>query len=190
MDVEPQLKYKGMINSKHAVGNFWPLLELWFKLGNTFFSHYSAGGSGIHRPLGGSRDVGADYKSKVSDRVEKCILQELPVRKCSTKCVLFIFQKGKGDVKKKGKLDPYAYIPLKKAQLNRRYEQRLSLWDSVNYSDNELISVSQTLTCLILYVNRKRAKLQGQFKGMVKGAQKGALSGKKLQKKKRKAWGT
>lgn len=33
-------------------------------------------------------------------------------------------QKGKGDVKKKGKLDPYAYIPLKKAQLNRRYCQQ------------------------------------------------------------------
>lgn len=29
-------------------------------------------------------------------------------------------QKGKGDIKKKGKHDPYAYIPLKKAQLNRR----------------------------------------------------------------------
>uniref|UniRef100_A0A3Q3L512 Ribosomal RNA processing 12 homolog n=1 Tax=Mastacembelus armatus TaxID=205130 RepID=A0A3Q3L512_9TELE len=58
---------------------------------------YKAGGSGIHRPLGGSRDIGADYKSK----------------------------KGKGDVKKKGKLDPYAYIPLKKAQLNRRKRAKL-----------------------------------------------------------------
>uniref|UniRef100_A0A8C2WZB4 Ribosomal RNA processing 12 homolog n=1 Tax=Cyclopterus lumpus TaxID=8103 RepID=A0A8C2WZB4_CYCLU len=50
------------------------------------------GGSGIHRALGGREDMGADYKSK----------------------------KGKGDIKKKGKLDPYAYIPLKKSQLNRR----------------------------------------------------------------------
>ncbi|KAM7385637.1 hypothetical protein PAMP_001711 [Pampus punctatissimus] len=58
---------------------------------------YKAGGSGIHRPLGGSRDTGADYKSK----------------------------KGKGDVKKQGKLDPYAYIPLKKAQLNRRKRAKL-----------------------------------------------------------------
>uniref|UniRef100_A0A4W6C4P2 Ribosomal RNA processing 12 homolog n=1 Tax=Lates calcarifer TaxID=8187 RepID=A0A4W6C4P2_LATCA len=57
----------------------------------------SSGGSGIHRPLGGSQDIGADYKSK----------------------------KGKGDVKKKGKLDPYAYIPLKKAQLNRRKRAKL-----------------------------------------------------------------
>ncbi|XP_041866150.1 RRP12-like protein [Melanotaenia boesemani] len=53
---------------------------------------YKAGGSGIHRPLGGGQDIGNDYKSK----------------------------KGKGDVKRTGKLDPYAYVPLKKAQLNRR----------------------------------------------------------------------
>ncbi|XP_028278467.1 RRP12-like protein [Parambassis ranga] len=58
---------------------------------------YKAGGSGIHRPLGGHADNGVEYKSK----------------------------KGKGDVKKKGKLDPYAYIPLKKAQLNRRKRAKL-----------------------------------------------------------------
>uniref|UniRef100_A0A3Q3GXS2 Ribosomal RNA processing 12 homolog n=1 Tax=Kryptolebias marmoratus TaxID=37003 RepID=A0A3Q3GXS2_KRYMA len=57
----------------------------------------STGGSGIHRPLGRSQDMGADYKSK----------------------------KGKGDVKKKGKVDPYAYIPLKKDQLNRRKRAKL-----------------------------------------------------------------
>uniref|UniRef100_A0A8D0CU37 Ribosomal RNA processing 12 homolog n=1 Tax=Sander lucioperca TaxID=283035 RepID=A0A8D0CU37_SANLU len=58
---------------------------------------YKAGGSGIHRPLGRREDTGADYKSK----------------------------KGKGDVKKQGKLDPYAYVPLKKAQLNRRKRAKL-----------------------------------------------------------------
>uniref|UniRef100_A0A674BTC2 Ribosomal RNA processing 12 homolog n=1 Tax=Salmo trutta TaxID=8032 RepID=A0A674BTC2_SALTR len=57
----------------------------------------SAGGSGIHRPLGGSRDLGGDYKAK----------------------------KGKGDVKRKGKVDPYAYIPLRKAQLNRRKKAKM-----------------------------------------------------------------
>ncbi|KAM6997818.1 RRP12-like protein [Tautogolabrus adspersus] len=58
---------------------------------------YKAGGSGIHRPLGGRPDFGSDYKSK----------------------------KGKGDVKKTGKLDPYAYIPLKKEQLNRRKRAKM-----------------------------------------------------------------
>lgn len=30
-------------------------------------------------------------------------------------------QKAKGDVKKKGRLDPYAYVPLNRSKLNRRY---------------------------------------------------------------------
>uniref|UniRef100_A0A674BTJ0 Ribosomal RNA processing 12 homolog n=1 Tax=Salmo trutta TaxID=8032 RepID=A0A674BTJ0_SALTR len=59
--------------------------------------HQHSGGSGIHRPLGGSRDLGGDYKAK----------------------------KGKGDVKRKGKVDPYAYIPLRKAQLNRRKKAKM-----------------------------------------------------------------
>ncbi|KAL0965921.1 hypothetical protein UPYG_G00287950 [Umbra pygmaea] len=58
---------------------------------------YKAGGSGIHRPLGAKRDMGEDYMSK----------------------------KSKGDVKRKGKVDPYAYIPLKKAQLNRRKKAKM-----------------------------------------------------------------
>uniref|UniRef100_H3DGH8 Ribosomal RNA processing 12 homolog n=1 Tax=Tetraodon nigroviridis TaxID=99883 RepID=H3DGH8_TETNG len=58
---------------------------------------YKAGGAGIHRPLRGRDEIGSEYKSK----------------------------KGKGDVKKKGKLDPYAYIPLKKSQLNRRKRAKL-----------------------------------------------------------------
>ncbi|XP_069044944.1 RRP12-like protein [Lepisosteus oculatus] len=58
---------------------------------------YKAGGSGIHRPLSGKEEFGKEYKSK----------------------------SGKGDVKKKGKHDPYTYIPLKKAQLNRRKKAKL-----------------------------------------------------------------
>lgn len=59
---------------------------------------YKAGGSGIHRPLKSSAasvysDVGSEYKST----------------------------KAKGDVKKKGKVDPYAYLPLSRSTLNKRY---------------------------------------------------------------------
>uniref|UniRef100_A0A672PW33 Uncharacterized protein n=1 Tax=Sinocyclocheilus grahami TaxID=75366 RepID=A0A672PW33_SINGR len=57
----------------------------------------SAGGIGIHRPLDRRPEFGTEYKSK----------------------------KGKGDVKKAGKCDPYAYVPLKKAQLNRRKKAKL-----------------------------------------------------------------
>ncbi|XP_069705584.1 RRP12-like protein [Periplaneta americana] len=65
---------------------------------------YQAGGSGIHRPVkrsaGRSRTTslvsGAEYQSK----------------------------KAKGDVKKKGRPDPYAYVPLSRKVLNRRKKKK------------------------------------------------------------------
>uniref|UniRef100_A0AAY3ZTZ3 RRP12-like protein n=1 Tax=Denticeps clupeoides TaxID=299321 RepID=A0AAY3ZTZ3_9TELE len=71
------------------------ILMLMLILKRTIFS--SAGGGGIHRPLGGKAEFGTEYKSK----------------------------KAKGDVKKKGKCDPYAYIPLNKTNLNRRKKAKL-----------------------------------------------------------------
>ncbi|XP_071947906.1 RRP12-like protein [Antedon mediterranea] len=57
---------------------------------------YKAGGGGIHRPIakpsGKSSAPGSEYKAK----------------------------KAAGDIKKKGKEDPYAYIPLNKHQINKR----------------------------------------------------------------------
>lgn len=58
---------------------------------------YQAGGSGIHRPVAKKAIPGAEYKAK----------------------------KAKGDVKKKGRLDPYAYIPLNRTKLNRRKKVKL-----------------------------------------------------------------
>ncbi|XP_070609003.1 RRP12-like protein [Erythrolamprus reginae] len=58
---------------------------------------YKAGGIGIHRPVSKKAGPGAEYKAK----------------------------KGKGDIKKKGGLDPYAYIPLNRAKLNRRKKAKL-----------------------------------------------------------------
>ncbi|XP_068623812.1 RRP12-like protein [Battus philenor] len=62
-------------------------------------SKYRAGGKGIHRPLGSAASVssvaGTEYKSK----------------------------KAKGDIKKKGKPDPYAYLPLSRKNLNKRKKQ-------------------------------------------------------------------
>uniref|UniRef100_A0A8B9ZB12 Ribosomal RNA processing 12 homolog n=1 Tax=Anas platyrhynchos TaxID=8839 RepID=A0A8B9ZB12_ANAPL len=37
----------------------------------------------------------------------------------------YLPQKGKGDVKKKGQLDPYAYIPLNRAKLNKRKQAKM-----------------------------------------------------------------
>ncbi|XP_040419546.1 RRP12-like protein isoform X2 [Cygnus olor] len=61
------------------------------------YPQYRAGGSGIHRQLGKEPAFGAEYRSK----------------------------KGKGDVKKKGQLDPYAYIPLNRARLNKRKQAKM-----------------------------------------------------------------
>jgi len=69
---------------------------------------YKAGGRGIHRPLGGEEErekevkkssagFGAEYRSK----------------------------KAKGDMKRKGKPDPYAYIPLDAKSLNKRKAKKL-----------------------------------------------------------------
>ncbi|XP_022120685.2 RRP12-like protein [Pieris rapae] len=61
----------------------------------TVGSKYKAGGKGIHRPLSSAASVtsaGTDYRSK----------------------------KAKGDIKKKGKPDPYTYLPLSRKNLNKR----------------------------------------------------------------------
>uniref|UniRef100_A0A2D4LLP1 RRP12-like protein n=1 Tax=Micrurus spixii TaxID=129469 RepID=A0A2D4LLP1_9SAUR len=58
---------------------------------------YKAGGKGIHRPISKKAAPGAEYKAK----------------------------KGKGDIKKKGGLDPYTYVPLNRAKLNRRKKAKL-----------------------------------------------------------------
>ncbi|KAH0623825.1 hypothetical protein JD844_006974 [Phrynosoma platyrhinos] len=67
------------------------------ELGTDSQSQYKAGGTGIHRPVGKNAAPGVEYKAK----------------------------KGKGDIKKKGHLDPYAYIPLNRAKLNRRKKAKL-----------------------------------------------------------------
>lgn len=84
---------------------------------------YKAGGRGIHRPLGkqGKSDYGNEYKAK----------------------------KAKGDVKKSGKPDPYAYVPLNMANLNKRKQSK----------------VKGQFTSLV--------------RGAKKGAQKGKKSGKR-----------
>ncbi|XP_005106446.2 RRP12-like protein [Aplysia californica] len=66
-------------------------------------SKYKAGGSGIHRPIAKAKRretdsvVGTEYQSK----------------------------KAAGDMKKKGKPDPYAYVPLNIANLNKRKQLKV-----------------------------------------------------------------
>lgn len=71
-------------------------------------NRYVSGGKGIHRPLGAaSVRSGASTSTRAASTVFGKEYQA---------------KKGKGDVKKKGqKLDPYAYIPLNRTSLNKRY---------------------------------------------------------------------
>uniref|UniRef100_A0A673V6M7 Ribosomal RNA processing 12 homolog n=1 Tax=Suricata suricatta TaxID=37032 RepID=A0A673V6M7_SURSU len=70
---------------------------LWICLIHGLCAPPLAGGSGIHRPVAKKAIPGAEYKAK----------------------------KAKGDIKKKGRLDPYAYIPLNRTKLNRRKKVKL-----------------------------------------------------------------
>lgn len=70
---------------------------------------YKAGGSGIHRPLAES------VKSGVSNRTSAS-----KVSKISRPGSDYKAKKAGGDVKKKGKHEPYAYIQLSRNSLNRR----------------------------------------------------------------------
>lgn len=75
-------------------------------------SKYVAGGKGIHRPLNGTASVRSGYTNGTSktDFSSKSTAHGSEYRS----------KKSKGDIKKKGSLDPYAYIPLSRNSLNKR----------------------------------------------------------------------
>jgi len=67
---------------------------------------YQAGGSGIHRPIGTGKQKTKKNKTEVKTGAE------------------YRAKKAQGDVKLKGKPDPYAYMPLSRKMLNRRKRQK------------------------------------------------------------------
>ncbi|XP_022228398.2 RRP12-like protein isoform X2 [Drosophila obscura] len=75
-------------------------------------TRYTAGGKGIHRQLGagggGAPSPAADAMSVRSGKSAKPAGSE------------YSSKKAKGDMKKRGQLDPYAYIPLTRNTLNKR----------------------------------------------------------------------
>lgn len=75
-------------------------------------SKYQTGGKGIHRPTGGASSVrsGASRMSMATTKSASTAFGGEAFRG----------KKGKGDIKKKGKLDPYAYIPLSRTSMNKR----------------------------------------------------------------------
>lgn len=72
-------------------------------------SKYVAGGKGIHRPLNGAASVYSNVSGKTAAS-----------KKSTAYGSEYRAKKSEGDQKKKGALDPYAYIPLSRNTLNRR----------------------------------------------------------------------
>lgn len=72
-------------------------------------SKYVAGGKGIHRPLNGAASVRSGF-TNMSGKSSKSTAYGSEYRA----------KKSTGDMKKKGSLDPYAYIPLSRNTLNKR----------------------------------------------------------------------
>ncbi|XP_057657541.1 RRP12-like protein [Diorhabda carinulata] len=66
---------------------------------------YRTGGVGIHRSLGSTSSVKSGYSTPGSE---------------------FKSKKAAGDVKRKGKMDPYAYLPLKRTTLNKRKKHKVA----------------------------------------------------------------
>lgn len=75
-------------------------------------SKYVAGGKGIHRPLNG----GASVRSRYTNGTSKTDFSSKSTAHGSE----YRSKKSKGDMKKKGSLDPYAYFPLSRNTLNKR----------------------------------------------------------------------
>lgn len=79
-------------------------------------SRYVAGGRGIHRPTGGAASV----RSGVSVATTAARSSGAPSQAGSKAFGgAFKAKKAGGDLKK-GKLDPYAYIPLSRTSMNKR----------------------------------------------------------------------
>ncbi|CRL05121.1 CLUMA_CG017972, isoform A [Clunio marinus] len=77
---------------------------------------YKAGGSGIHRPLAASVKSGYSNISKISKKSSAS--SRLPGSEYKAK-------KAGGDVKRKGKHEPYAYVALSRNALNRRKRSKM-----------------------------------------------------------------
>lgn len=77
-------------------------------------NRYQTGGKGIHRSTSG-----ASVKSGIS-RASMATTKSAASTAAFGGGDAFRAKKAKGDMKKKGKMDPYAYIPLSRTSMNKR----------------------------------------------------------------------
>nr|CAG4649918.1 EOG090X00E0 [Sida crystallina] len=90
---------------------------------------YQAGGSGIHRPVAAPSEANSrrsstvkKVTSKAKSKLDKAQQEAKPVDYGAE----YRSSKAKGDVKRKGKPDPFAYVPLSKSVLNKRKKAKMS----------------------------------------------------------------
>nr|CAG4641434.1 EOG090X00E0 [Eurycercus lamellatus] len=89
---------------------------------------YQAGGSGIHRPIdrpvtsSKSSSRGSVHKLTSKRRAQISEEKAKPVADFGSE---YRSSKAKGDVKRKGKPDPFAYVPLARSALNKRKKAKL-----------------------------------------------------------------
>jgi len=77
---------------------------------------YQAGGSGIHRPIAKDQTRSGVKKLTAKKRAQESVTKSKPVDYGAE----YRSTKAHGDVKRKGRPDPFAYIPLSKSVLNKR----------------------------------------------------------------------
>ena len=95
---------------------------------------YQAGGSGIHRPVSAASEAGSRRTTASSVPSKRKMTSQMKAKldkaKQEAKPVDFGAEyrstKARGDVKRKGKPDPFAYVPLSKSVLNKRKKAKLS----------------------------------------------------------------
>lgn len=75
-------------------------------------SKYTTGGKGIHRPTAESVKSGVSRMSSATTKTAKSTNSQSGGS--------YKAKKAKGDMKKKGQVDPFAYIPLTRNSLNKR----------------------------------------------------------------------
>ena len=86
---------------------------------------YQAGGSGIHRPVGKAGSTSGASVRKMTSKQRMQQSQEKAKPAASEYGSEYRSTKARGDVKRSGKPDPFAYVPLARSALNKRKKAKL-----------------------------------------------------------------
>lgn len=86
---------------------------------------YQAGGSGIHRPVGKAGSTSGASVRKITSKERAKQSKEKAKPAASEYGSEYRSAKARGDVKRSGKPDPFAYVPLARSALNKRKKAKM-----------------------------------------------------------------